>query len=60
MVAGRKVVRKGFFPRGGGEVNIFVEPVNYIKPIKLVNLGKVCQFKIMLKNNVMNISHPEI
>ena len=48
MVAGRKVVRKGFFPRGGGEVNIFVEPVNYIKPIKLVNLGKVCQFQIML------------
>lgn len=36
-----EVVRKGFFPRGGGEVNLFLTPVKEIKPVVLTDPGKV-------------------
>ena len=36
-----QVVRKGFFPRGGGEVNLFINPIHKLKPINLDDPGKV-------------------
>jgi len=36
-----EVVKKGFFPKGGGEVNLFVNPVRHINPIDMMDPGKV-------------------
>lgn len=36
-----EVVRKGFFPRGGGEVNFFLQPVKQLQPISLTSPGVV-------------------
>ncbi len=36
-----QVVRKGFFPKGGGEVNFFLQPLKSLKPIHLVDPGQV-------------------
>jgi len=36
-----EVVRKGFFPKGGGEANFFVKPMKSLKPILLDNPGKL-------------------
>jgi len=36
-----EVVRKGFYPRGGGEVNLFINPIHKLNPIHLVDPGKV-------------------
>ena len=36
-----EVVRKGFFPKGGGEVNFFVEPIRSLRPIHLLDPGQV-------------------
>jgi len=36
-----EVVRKGFFPRGGGEVNLFTNPSRSFKPLHLVDVGQV-------------------
>ena len=34
-----EVVRKGFFPMGGGEVNFFLKPVKQLKSITITDLG---------------------
>jgi RNA 3'-terminal phosphate cyclase (ATP) len=39
-----EVVRKGFFPKGGGEVNFFVDPVKSLRPIHLMDPGKVRRY----------------
>jgi len=36
-----EVVRKGFFPKGGGEVNFFLSPVKELKPVVLTDPGKI-------------------
>jgi len=36
-----EVVRKGFFPRGGGEVNFFLKPVKQLQPIGMTCPGVV-------------------
>jgi len=36
-----EVVRKGFFPKGGGEVNFFQKPVKQLKPISMTDPGVV-------------------
>jgi RNA 3'-terminal phosphate cyclase (ATP) len=36
-----EVVRKGFFPRGGGEVNFFLKPVKQLQPITMTSPGVV-------------------
>jgi len=36
-----EVVRKGFFPKGGGEVNFFVNPVRMLKPIMMTDPGTI-------------------
>ena len=38
-----EVVKKGFFPKGGGHVNFFLTPVAYLKPINMVDVGKVTE-----------------
>lgn len=38
-------MKKGFFPKGGGEVNLYIEPVKQIKPIHRVDVGEVCNKK---------------
>ncbi|XP_064626575.1 RNA 3'-terminal phosphate cyclase-like [Lineus longissimus] len=34
--------RRGYFPKGGGEVFVSVQPVPFIKPIILTDRGEVC------------------
>ena len=36
-----EVVRKGFFPKGGGEMNFSMTPVKELQPIVLTDLGRV-------------------
>eukprot|EP00088_Acartia_fossae_P064706 TRINITY_DN7971_c0_g2_i1.p1 TRINITY_DN7971_c0_g2~~TRINITY_DN7971_c0_g2_i1.p1 ORF type:complete len:368 (+),score=50.44 TRINITY_DN7971_c0_g2_i1:28-1131(+) len=36
-----EVVKKGFFPKGGGEINLFVNPIRSLQPIQLDNPGKL-------------------
>ena len=36
-----EVVRKGFFPKGGGEVNFFVQPLKSLRPVNLLDPGQV-------------------
>jgi len=36
-----EVVKKGFFPKGGGEANFFVSPVKSLRPIQLDDPGKL-------------------
>merc|ERR1719483_399182 len=36
-----EVVRKGFFPKGGGEVNFFLKPVKQLKSITMTDPGVV-------------------
>merc|ERR1719312_1272348 len=36
-----EVVRKGFFPKGGGEVNFFVNPIRMLKPIMMTDPGTI-------------------
>jgi len=36
-----EVVRKGFFPKGGGEVNFFVNPIKALRAIKLTDPGQL-------------------
>lgn len=35
------LIRRGYFPRGGGEVIITVNPVNEIKPINMTDRGNI-------------------
>ncbi|KRZ80387.1 RNA 3'-terminal phosphate cyclase [Trichinella papuae] len=37
------IPRRGFFPKGGGEVNLSIYPVNILRPINLLNRGSLCQ-----------------
>ena len=46
-----KVVKKGFFPKGGGEANFFVTPVKSLRPIQLDDPGKVKLYYIVLFYN---------
>ncbi len=36
-----KLLRRGHYPRGGGRVVFCVDPIDYIKPIKLIDRGSV-------------------
>ena len=36
-----EVVRKGFFPQGGGIVNFFIKPIKKLQPVRLTDPGKV-------------------
>jgi RNA 3'-terminal phosphate cyclase (ATP) len=37
-----KVLRRGFYPQGGGEVHVTVEPLNYpLRPVQLTDRGDV-------------------
>ena len=37
------VVRKGFFPQGGGNVNFFIKPIKTLQPVIMKDPGKVEQ-----------------
>lgn len=39
------LVRPGFFPRGGGRIELEVHPIKRLKPIKLVERGKLISTK---------------
>ena len=47
-----EVVRKGFFPKGGGEMNFSMTPVKELQPIVLTDLGTreggVCEWLELL------------
>ena len=36
-----EVVRKGFFPSGGGKVNLFINPVKELKPVCMTDPGQI-------------------
>ncbi|CAH0549753.1 unnamed protein product [Brassicogethes aeneus] len=36
------LIRRGYFPRGGGEVMVNVKPVDKLKSVDLTNFGEVC------------------
>ncbi len=38
-----KLLRRGHYPRGGGRVIFCVDPIDYIKPIKLIDRGAIIQ-----------------
>ena len=38
-----EVVKKGFFPKGGGVVNFYLSPVSCLKPVNMVDVGKVTE-----------------
>jgi len=37
------IVRRGFFPRGGGVVNVSIEPVKHLEPIIMTDPGHIVQ-----------------
>lgn len=39
------IIKRGFYPIGGGEVKVKLEPMGHIKPIKLDNLGQLKKIK---------------
>ena len=41
-----KVVSRGYYPKGGGVVNLEVDPVYKLRPIKLVDRGSIIQISI--------------
>ena len=34
-------MRKGFFPSGGGKVNLFINPVKELKPVCMTEPGQI-------------------
>ena len=40
-----QVVRRGYFPKGGGEVRVEVEPVKALNSVSLLDMGKVVEVK---------------
>jgi len=36
-----ELIKRGHYPRGGGHIRLHVEPINKIKPIRLINQGNV-------------------
>ncbi|XP_011312686.1 RNA 3'-terminal phosphate cyclase [Fopius arisanus] len=35
------VVRRGYYPKGGGEVKFWINPLKNLKPIELINQGRI-------------------
>ncbi|MGZ4863627.1 MAG: RNA 3'-terminal phosphate cyclase [Halobacteriota archaeon] len=35
------LIKRGFYPRGGGLINVLTEPVNELHPVDIVNMGTV-------------------
>ncbi|XP_015115552.1 RNA 3'-terminal phosphate cyclase [Diachasma alloeum] len=35
------VVRRGYYPKGGGEVNLRIKPIKNLKPIEVINQGNI-------------------
>jgi len=40
-----EVVRKGFFPKGGGEVNFFLSPVKELRAVNMTEVGQVTEVR---------------
>lgn len=40
-----EVVRKGFYPKGGGEVNFFLSPVHQLEAIDMTEVGEVTEVR---------------
>jgi len=40
-----EVVRKGFFPKGGGEVNFFLSPVKELRAIQMTEVGRITEVR---------------
>ena len=38
-----EVVKKGFFPKGGGLVNFYLKPVSRLEPVNMVDVGRVTE-----------------
>lgn len=36
-----RLIKRGFYPRGGGLINVLTEPVNELHPVDIVNMGTV-------------------
>ena len=36
-----RLIKRGYYPRGGGLINVLTEPVNELHPIDIVNMGTV-------------------
>jgi RNA 3'-terminal phosphate cyclase (ATP) len=36
-----RLIKRGFYPRGGGLINVLTEPVNELYPVDIVNMGTV-------------------
>ena len=36
-------VKKGFFQKGGGEVNFFLSPISRLEPVNMVDVGRVTE-----------------
>lgn len=41
-----EVVRRGYYPRGGGEVRVIVDPVEHVRPITMVEPGEVVSITV--------------
>jgi RNA 3'-terminal phosphate cyclase (ATP) len=42
-----KVIRRGYFPKGGGEVHVRIKPYRRpLRPIQLTDRGEVCEIRI--------------
>lgn len=35
------ILKRGFYPKGGGEVSVVINPIKYPKPIKLIEQGRI-------------------
>ncbi|XP_021918081.1 RNA 3'-terminal phosphate cyclase isoform X2 [Zootermopsis nevadensis] len=40
-----KIIKRGYFPRGGGEVHIRVQPVKQLKAVNLIESGRVVRIR---------------
>lgn len=50
MVGGNveiNVIRRGYYPAGGGIVKVYVDPANKIRPIRLIKRGAIQEVKII-------------
>ncbi|PIQ89790.1 MAG: RNA 3'-phosphate cyclase [Candidatus Omnitrophica bacterium CG11_big_fil_rev_8_21_14_0_20_42_13] len=36
-----QVIRRGYYPKGGGEVSLQIKPVKYFRPIELIKQGEI-------------------
>ena len=59
------VVKRGFFPRGGGDVRLSVKPCQELQPLQMVDRGNIVQVRAILRSfgyatsstNVDEMSH---